>query len=115
MGCIKDYIERNTTFIIQKACALRIFCGCVLSGMGIVKAAASCTAFSARVIRKWAVEIFRDYFAIISNIDDVTDKSLELELLSNRGKHPKWLSLMTDENFKQDAREYILKNGASPI
>ena len=38
MQCIKQYIERNTTFEVQKASALSVFAGAVLSGHGILEA-----------------------------------------------------------------------------
>ena len=77
------HIERNTSFTIQKAIALRIFSVCVFNGSGIIEAceqASSVTSFSAEVIRRWAVEVFRDYFSTLSTIEEVTDKSLEKEL-----------------------------------
>ncbi len=55
--------------------------------------------------------IIVDYFSVISNIDDVTDKRLEMELKSSRGKHPKWVSLISDEGFRQEVKEYVLDNG----
>ena len=112
--CITQYIERNTIFAIQKACALQIFSGCVCRGTGLLEAcdvAAACTTFSARTIRRWATDLFGGYFSFLSTIDDVTDERLELELVSGRGKHPKWESLMADENFRKEAREYVLENG----
>ena len=111
---MQQYIERNTTFAIQKACALQIFAGSVLSGNGILEAcdlAAVCTSFCARTIRRWATNVFRDYFSLLSNFDDVSDERLELELVSGRGKHPKWVSLMVDENFRKEAKQYVLDNG----
>ncbi len=107
-------IQRNTTFAIQKACALRIVAGSVLSGSAILEAcdlAAVCTSFGSRTIRRWATDVFGDYFFLLSNIDDVTDERLELELVSGRGKHPKWVSLMVDENFRQEAKQYVLDHG----
>jgi len=35
MECIQGYVERNTTYAMQKAC---VFAGCVLSGHGILEA-----------------------------------------------------------------------------
>ena len=57
--------------------------------------------------------MFRGYcFSIssISIIDNVSDEKLELELSSNIGRHPKWVSLMLDENFRKDARKFIADN-----
>ncbi len=55
--------------------------------------------------------MFADFFAVISNIDDVTDDKLEMELQSSRGRHPKWVSLMTDDRFRKQVKEYVLENG----
>ena len=41
----------------------------------------------------------------------MTDERLEMELESGKGKYPKWVSLMTDENFKMEARQYALDSG----
>ena len=111
MKRIQQYIERNTS---QKAIALQVFSGAVSSGIGILKAcdlAATCSCFCARTIRRWAVDIFLDYFSLESNIDDITVERLEMELSSSRGKHIKWKSLMHDENFRCEAKQYVLDNG----
>lgn len=55
--------------------------------------------------------MFRDFFAATVNIDDVDDEALEAELMSNKGKHPKWLSLMHDESFKLEATNFVRENG----
>lgn len=97
-------IERNTTFAIQKACALRIFAEAVQSDHRILEVcdlAATCSTFCTRTIRKWANDVFGGYFSIISNIDDVTDETLQVELQSSRGRHPKRVSLMSDENVRK--------------
>ena len=91
-----------------------MFSASVSNGSGILdacKVASACTQFAASTIRTWAVDIFRDYFAVLSNIEDVTDERLSLELSSSRGKHPKWVSLMDDENFRKEAKRYVLDNG----
>ncbi|ORU94723.1 MAG: hypothetical protein A6F71_09525 [Cycloclasticus sp. symbiont of Poecilosclerida sp. M] len=114
MTCLNNYIERNTTFTIQKAIALHIFAVSVSNGSGIMTAcaqASSFTHFAVEVIRRWAVDVFRDYFGTLSCIEDVTDMSLETELKSSRGRHPKHMSLMTDENFRTDACQYVRENG----
>ena len=114
MSCMQSYLERNTTFVMNKACALRIFAGAVLSGYGIMEScnlAAKCTLLSSRTIWQWANDVFGDFFSIVSNLDDISDEKLEMELQSGRGKHPKWVSLMMDEGFKQEVREYVLENG----
>ena len=114
MDSIQGYIERNTMYSIQKACALRIFAGCVLSGHGVVEAldlAAACTPFSSRTIRRWASDLFTDYFLNLSNLDDVTDERLDKELESGRGRHPKLVSQMSDEGFRRSVKKYVLDNG----
>lgn len=114
MDCIQGYIERTVTYSIQKACALRIFAGCVLGGHGIVEAcdlAALCTSFSSRTIRRWATDLFGDFFLNLSNIDDVTDERLDKELESGRGRHPKSVSLMSDEGFRSTVKEHVLDYG----
>ena len=40
----------------------------------------------------------------------MTDDRLDKELESGRGKHPKWVSLISDENFKADMRKFVLDN-----
>lgn len=112
--CIQEYTERNTSFAIQKATALQIFAGSVLRGSKIMEAcdiAAGCTTFNSHTIRKWAKDTFTGYFATVSSIDDVTDDRLELELSSERGCYPKCKSLLSDENFRKEAKEYVLENG----
>ena len=57
---------------------------------------------------KWCVI---DFFNTVSSLEDIVDNQLELELDSGRGKHPKWVSLTADENFKKEMKQYILDNG----
>ena len=114
MQCIQQYIERNTTFEIQKASALSVFAGAVLSGHGILEAcdlASVCTVFAARTIRRWAYEMFGDFFSVVSNIDDITDEVLEMELQSARGRHPKRHSMMSDDVFRKQVKQYVLEHG----
>ena len=115
-ACLQQYTERNTTFTIQKAFALQVFAGSVLRGSGILEScelAAACTPFSACTVRRWASTVFVDYFSIQSNIDDITDKGLEAEITSSKGKHPKWVSHIADENFQKEVREYVRETGYS--
>ncbi len=108
------YIERNSTIIQQKAVALNIFSIALSEGGRILDAcqtASRFTGFSLQVIRKWAEIVFRDFIGATVNIDDVDDEALEAELMSNRGKHPKWVSLMHDESFKLDATEFVREHG----
>jgi hypothetical protein len=53
--------------------------------------------------------VFRDFLGTIANIDD---ESLEAELISSRGKHPKWNSLVHEESFQLDATEYVREHGS---
>ena len=53
----------------------------------------------------------RCFCSAISNVDDVTDNRLELELKSERGCHPKIASLMAEENFRKEAKQHVLENG----
>jgi hypothetical protein len=111
--CLNSYIERNCSFALLKACALRIFGGCILNGKRIMEAAemaSVCSGFSSTRIRKWAAAVFCDYFGNISNLDDITDDQLNRELESGKGRHPKWVSLMSDEGFQEDVKQYVLEH-----
>ena len=115
-GIIKAYIERNSTFTIQKAVALNIFSVSVLDGSRILEAcniASKYTGFSSQVIRRWAEFVLVDLFASTSNIDNIDDEELELQLHSNRGKHSKCESLLDNEEFQLDATKYVRENGYS--
>lgn len=104
----------HATFALQKAIALQVFAAAVTSGYGIMEAcnlAAVTIEVSAQVVRRWAVDIFVDFFPCQTSLEDITDEMLEMELESSRGKHPKWVSLMHDENFRKEATEFILENG----
>ena len=86
----------------------------MLKGSKILDAcdiAAACTTFNSHTIRKWARDTFSGYFATVSNIDDVTDERLALELKSERGCFPKSKSLLSDENFRKEAKKYVMENG----
>ena len=113
LKCMQNYTERNTTLAVQKSYSLQMFAGLVLNSVRILKACdlvAACTPFAAHTVRKWAADMFVCYFSALSSVEDVTDERLELELQSDRGRHSKNVSLMTDENFRKDAREYVLNN-----
>ena len=72
--------ERNTTFVIQKAVTLQVFSACVCSGMVILEAcsvAATSMGFSAQVVRRWAKDIYADFFVPLTSVEDVTDDRLE--------------------------------------
>ena len=62
---------------------------------------------TSHTIRKWA---FTGKFATVSSID-VTDDRLQLELSSERGCYPKCKSLLSDENFRKEAKQHVLENG----
>ncbi|ORU95066.1 MAG: hypothetical protein A6F71_10425 [Cycloclasticus sp. symbiont of Poecilosclerida sp. M] len=64
------------------------------------------------VIRKRAECVFGEFFGMLSNIDNVDYEALTMELSSNRGKHPKWWSLMMDETFQLEATESTSGNMA---
>ncbi len=114
MHTLQTCTERNTIFSIQKATTLQVFGACVCNGMGIVEScriAASSMGFSSEVVRRWAKEIYADFFATLSSLEDITDKLLLQELDSDRGKHPKWISLISDENVQAAVKSFIHDNG----
>jgi hypothetical protein len=103
---MKLYVERQ----LQNTCALNVIAGAVLSGHGILEAcdlAAVCSLCCSHN----ASEVFVDFFSTVSNIDDVTDKKLERELHSGRGRHPKWVPLMCDEGFRKEVRKCVVEKG----
>ena len=111
---LQTYVDGHTTFTTQKALALNIFIIAMKDGDGILQActlASKFTGFNAEVIRRWAEVVFRDFLFTTANIDDVDDDALENELMSSKGKHPKWISLMHDENFQLKATEYVREHG----
>ncbi len=57
--------------------------------------------------RSFVIEVFVDFFGIISSLEDVTDEKLQDELESGRGRHPKWSSLSSDENFQSECRSFV--------
>ncbi len=96
MHTLQTRTERNTSFVTQKAVALQMFGACIYTGMGILEAcklAGLATGFSDQSIRKWAQEIYADFFGILSSLEDLTDERLDDEQESGRGKHPKWQSV----------------------
>ena len=113
MHTLQAHTERNTTFVTQKAMSLQMFGACISSGMGIMescKLAGIATGFNNQVVWKWAKEIYVDFFSIQTSLENVTDDRLDKELESGRGKHPKWISLISDENFRADVRKFVLDN-----
>lgn len=80
---LQSYVDVNTTFVVQKAMALNIFAVSMREGSGVLDActeAAKFTGFNAEVIRRWAEAVFRDFFFVTANIDNVDDELLESEL-----------------------------------
>ena len=64
--CLSGYTERNTSFAVQKAIALQFFSSLVTQGYGILDACnvtGAAMSISAEVVRRWAANIFADYFA----------------------------------------------------
>ena len=94
--------------------ALNMFVVMVSDGHSIVDAcnlAGRCTGFNPDVVYRWARAVFRDFLGAVSNIDDVDDQSLETELVSSKGRHPKWESLINDEGFVLEATAYVREHG----
>ncbi len=113
MNALQSLVERNTTFAVQKAMALQMFGAAIRSGVSILEAcnwSSVAMGFSAQVIRRWAQEIFVDFFSSLSSLEDVTDEQLEHELESARGRHPKWITLSSDENFRRECQSFIHQN-----
>ncbi len=114
MHTLQTHTERNTSFVTQKAVALQMLGACISTGMGILEAcklAGLATGFSDQGIRKWAQKIYADFFGILSSLQDLTDERLDDELESGKGKYPKWLSLIQDENFRCDLRNLVVEKG----
>ncbi len=89
---------------------LQVFGAAVCSGMGIVdvcKLSSLATGFNHKVIHRWAHNTFVDFFSPKSSLEDVTDQLLDNELESERGKHPKWIALNSNENFQVDVRKFV--------
>ena len=75
MQTLQSYTEHNTTFVVQKAVTLQVFSTCVCSGMAIMEAcsvAATSMGFSAQVVRRWAKDIYADFFVPLTSVKDVT-------------------------------------------
>ncbi len=81
--------------------------------MGIMEScqlAANSMGFSCEAMTRWAKEIYAEFFGSLT-LEYATDNLLEMELESARGKHPKWFSLIADENVKAAVKTYIQENG----
>ena len=50
------------------------------------------------------VDIYANFFGILTSLEGMTDDQLDKELESRGGKHPKWVPLTLDENFRADFR-----------
>ncbi len=113
MHTLQARTERNTTFVTQKSVALQVVGACISTGMGILKScevAGIATGFNDQVVRGWAKEIYADFFGVVTSLENVTDEILDMQLESERGKHPKLVSLMSDENFQADVRKFVQEN-----
>ncbi len=113
MHTLQARTERNTTFVTQKSVALQVVGACISTGMGILKScevAGIGTGFNDQVVRGWAKEIYADFFGVVTSLENVTDEILDMQLESERGKHPKLVSLMSDENFQADVRKFVQEN-----
>ncbi len=112
---LEQYIEKNTTAEVQKAFALVIFGKCVTTfKMGIIEAteaASKFSGFSGEVIRRWAMNVFAEFFGSVSCVEDVDDEDLIKVLSSKRGCHSKVVSLINDEQFCIKAAKYVRQNG----
>ncbi len=107
-------LERNITFALHKAMALQVFGACIKKGMGVLESCdlvSLATGFRQQVVRKWAHSFFAEYFSLLTSVDDTTDEALTRELDSARRKHPKFVFLMADENFRAEIIQYIRENG----
>ena len=90
MQTLHAYIDHNTSFAVKKAIVLQVFSTCVRNGMGILQAcslAGEVLDFSPQVVRKWAQDVYVDFFA---SSEDTTEEQLEKKLESARGKHSKY-------------------------
>ena len=73
------------------------------------------TGFNQRVVYRWAKDVYFDFFSTLLSLEDVTDKQLHDELESDRGKHPKWTSLFSDENFGSEVRRFVCDKHMSRV
>ena len=109
------YIHRKKLHVsASKGHGINMFAVMVSDGHSIVDAcnlAGRCTGFNPDVVRRWARAVFCDFLGAVSNIDYVDDQSLETELVSSKGRHPKWESLINDEGFVLEATAYVREHG----
>ena len=109
---LDNYVERNVTTDMNKAFSLQVFtAGITLWGLGIIEAASRAsdvTGVSAYSIRKWASH----YYMSVDVAPESIDHDMMVDLLSSeRGRGSKLAgSLLTDEDFRLAAREYVRQN-----
>ena len=109
---LDNYVERNVTTDMNKAFSLQVFtAGITLWGLGIIEAASRAsdvTGVSAYTIRKWASH----YYMSVDVAPESIDHDMMADLLSSeRGRGSKLAgSLLTDEEFRLAAREYVRQN-----
>ena len=110
---IESYIERNTGIEMLKGIAIMVFSTAVSSwGMGILEAAqkaAEVTGVSVHSVCKWAAMYFECMIGTAA--EEMDDTAVEILLSSDQGKgvtNP--LSLIHDEQFRLQAREYVRAN-----
>ena len=106
------FLERNFSPDVHKALAIHIFSQAILQhDMGIMEASklsTSTTGFSDQVIRRWATEYYST--ALLFYVDEVDNDLIKDIITSNRGHHPKSLTLMACKEFQKDARQFVHKN-----
>ncbi len=76
MYVIQPYNGRHTTLVIQKAATLQVW--------GLYILAPNSMKFSCEDVRRWAKEIYAEFFGSLTSLEDATDKLLEIEHESAR-------------------------------
>ena len=65
---------------------------CISTGMWTLqscKVVEIVSGFNDQVVRKWAKDIYADFFGVLTSLEGMTDDQLDKELESGEGKHPK--------------------------
>ena len=92
MHPIQAPTERSTTFVTQKAIVAQVSGAYISTGMGILqscKVVEIVSGLNNQVVRKWAKDIYADFFGVLTSLEGMTDDRLDKELESRGGKHPK--------------------------
>ena len=113
MQTLQSHTEHSTSFVVKKSVVIQVFWACISSGMGILEACrvdGTSMGFSECVVHRWAREVCVDFFGILTTVEDATYDRLERELESGCGKHPKWISFISDEALRVDLRKLVLDN-----